>query len=255
MKPRIMGVLNCTPDSFYDGGLHQDLIGHGMRLIRDGADIIDIGGESTRPNADTVDAEEEIRRVIPVIKALAPHTVVSIDTTKPRVARAALKAGAQMLNDVRGLQNTELQRISADFASCVIMHSRGTPKNMQQLVDYDDIGHDVTQWLLRQAERCKSSEIILDPGIGFAKTTAQSLRLIRVIDRLAQHGFPVLLGASRKSFIGQTLDRPDVKDRLAGSLAAIAAGYARGVKLFRVHDVRESRDIVDLLWAIDHATT
>jgi dihydropteroate synthase len=190
-----------------------------------------------------------------VIQALAPHTIVSIDTTKPVVARAALKAGAQMLNDVRGLQNTELQSISADFASCVIMHSRGTPKNMQQMVDYDDIGREVTQWLLHQAEYCRSSEVILDPGIGFAKTAAQSLRLIHDIDRLAQHGFPVLLGASRKSFIGKTLNRPNAKDRLAGSLAAVAAGYARGIKIFRVHDVRETRDIVDLLWAIDHATT
>ena len=253
MKPRIMGVLNCTPDSFYDGGRFDDLIDRGRQLIKLGADIIDVGGESTRPNASPVSLEEELERVIPVVRALAPLVTVSIDTTKPEVARAARLAGASILNDVRGLQDKSMQEVSALFPSCVIMHSRGTPQTMQQQTNYTDVSAEVFDWLLDQAKVCQSKEIILDPGIGFAKTAEQSLRLIKDLAVLAEHGFPILMGASRKSFIGHTLNRPSPDERLAGSLAAVAASYSRGAKVFRVHDVRESKDVVDLLWAIDHA--
>ena len=146
-----------------------------------------------------------------------------------------------------------MQEVSALFPSCVIMHSRGTPQTMQQQAQYTDVSAEVFDWLLDQAKVCQSKEIILDPGIGFAKTAEQSLRLIKDLAVLAAHGFPILMGASRKSFIGHTLNRPSPDERLAGSLAAVAASYSRGAKVFRVHDVRESKDVVDLLWAIDHA--
>ncbi|MGC6510510.1 MAG: dihydropteroate synthase [Myxococcota bacterium] len=253
MKPRIMGVLNCTPDSFYDGGRFNDLIGRGMQMVNSGADIVDVGGESTRPNAVPVSLEEELERVIPVVSALSPHVTVSIDTTKPRVAEAAYAAGATVLNDVRGLKDKEMQEVSALFPSCVIMHSRGTPQTMQTQTHYSDLSLEVFDWLLAQAQICQSKEVILDPGIGFAKTAAQSLRLIKDLEQLALHGYPVLIGASRKSFIGHTLNQASPDERLPGSLAALAASYSRGAKVFRVHDVRESKDVVDLLWAIDHA--
>lgn len=248
-RPLVMGVVNATPDSFYDGGRY-DPIERGWQLLEEGADWIDVGGESTRPGAAPVDEEEELRRVLPVIRALATRATVSVDTTRPRVAAAALAAGARVLNDVRGLRDPELARVSADAWGVVVMHSRGTPQTMAGLTDYADVVEEVRAELLEAAGRARAPRVWIDPGIGFAKTAAQSLRLLRHLDRLVDTGLPVLVGASRKSFIGATLHLSSPGDRLYGSLAAAADAWSRGAEVLRVHDVRETRQVLDLLHAI-----
>ena len=253
--PLVVGIVNCTPDSFYDGGRHAGTtaaIAHSQRLVSEGADWLDIGGESTRPGAAAVDAEEEARRVLPVIEALAGSIPLSIDTTKPSVAAAALSAGATILNDVRGLVDKELAAVSADAWATIVMHSRGTPKTMGTLANYEDVVAHVVHWLEAAAERSRSVHTWIDPGIGFAKNAAQSLALLRRTDALVRTGWPVCIGASRKSFIGKTLGIESAANRLPGSLAAVAAAYHGGARLFRVHDVAETRQHVDLLHAINH---
>jgi len=252
--PLVVGIVTCTPDSFYDGGRHdtaQRAVAHGRRLISEGADWLDIGGESTRPNAPAVSVDEECGRVLDVIMALAGAAPVSIDTTKPTVARRAADAGATILNDVRGLSDPGMAEVSALFEATIVMHSRGTPRTMRSLTDYGDLITEVCGGLLESAARARSPQVWIDPGIGFAKTAAQSLALLRHTRALVSTGYPVLIGASRKSFIGHTLDLPDAGDRLPGSLAAVAATYARGARAFRVHDVAATRQLLDLLCAID----
>ncbi len=248
--PVIMGILNATPDSFYDGGRWPDLVARGEAMIEAGADWLDIGGESTRPGAPSVAAEEEWRRVAPLIEALAHRAVISIDTSKAVVARRAAAAGASILNDVRGLEEADMALASGDFALTVVMHSRGTPQTMGRLTSYDDLCIEVRDLLLDRAVRARSPEVALDPGIGFAKTAAQSRALIAGLHTLVDTGLPVLIGASRKSFIGHTLGLPDADDRLVGSLAAAAAAYHRGARVFRVHDVAAHRHLLDMLAAI-----
>lgn len=255
-RPLVVGVLNCTPDSFYDGGLHTTLhrqLEQAHAMLAAGADWIDVGGESTRPGAAPVDAAEECRRVLPIIAALAPHTTVCIDTAKASVAARALAAGARVVNDVTGLRDPEMAAVSADAHATVVMHMRGTPATMRGLSTYADLVSEVRDALLAAADRARSPEVWLDPGIGFAKTAPQSLALLRHTDALVATGRPVYIGASRKSFIGHTLGLPDPTDRLPGSLAAVAAAWQRGARAFRVHDVAETRQLLDLLWAIEHA--
>ncbi|MFT5679561.1 MAG: dihydropteroate synthase [Myxococcota bacterium] len=259
--PLVVGIVNVTPDSFYDGGRYPSPIAHAERLIAEGADWLDVGGESTRPGAAVVSVEEECRRVLPIISAFAGSIPISIDTTKPAVARAAAAAGATILNDVSGLCDPEMIAVSADFAAVVIMHSRGTPQRIGSgttygalgCTDYIDLVTEVTDFLLERAEAARADAVYIDPGIGFGKSAAQSLALLRHLPRIVAAGLPVLVGASRKSFIGQTLGISDPADRLPGSLAVAASAYHHGAAALRVHDVAATRQVVDLLTAIHSA--
>ena len=267
-----MGIVNVTPDSFSDGGRYLDhgaAIAHGMELVAEGADLVDVGGESTRPGAEPVDEATELERVVPVVAALAPHVRVSIDTVKPAVARAAVEAGATLVSDV----SASLDGVAAELGvPWVAMHSRGTPATMQQLTDYDDVVAEVASFLTAAAERALAAgvpEVWIDPGIGFAKTAEHNLALLAHLDVLVATGHPVLVGTSRKAFLGRLLadsDRagrargeaacrpgtslPDSTvpaegpvppaDRLEGSLATVTWALAKGARMVRVHDVRAS---------------
>ena len=248
----VMGILNVTPDSFSDGGQHfapAHAVEHAERMLAEGADIIDIGGESTRPGSEPVSVEEELRRVLPVIEQLArlPEAVISIDTTKSEVARAALDAGAGIVNDISALRfdfhiADEAARAGAGL---VLMHSRGSPATMQRLPPAPHIVHEVTTSLRRSlamAERrgVARASIVLDPGIGFGKTAAQNVELIAKLDQLTQAfpGVPWLVGTSRKSFIGHLLNDAPAAERLYGTMASVTAAILRGASIVRVHDVR-----------------
>ncbi len=247
-----MGILNVTPDSFSDGGVFFDkmrAVRRGLDMVAAGADIIDVGGESTRPGSDRVSVEQEMARVVPVIESLAKETdtPISVDTVKPAVAEAALEAGARILNDVSGLRDGDgLARLAAKSgATLVLMHSRGTPKTMATLVDYTDVVTEVKQALQESVDRAiaagvKPSQIWLDPGIGFAKRAMESLTLISRLDALVSLGYPVLVGPSRKSFIGE-VSPSDVSERLGGTAAAVTAAILNGAYAVRVHDVFEMR--------------
>ncbi|MHB1781417.1 MAG: dihydropteroate synthase [Acidimicrobiales bacterium] len=246
MPPRVMGVVNVTPDSFFDGGRYFDAdaaVAHGLQLVSEGADLVDVGGESTRPGASPVGEEEELRRVLPVVEGLASHVRVSIDTTKAAVARAALERGATLLND----ESNALARCAAAAgAGLVVMHMRGQPTDMQDDPRYDDVVGEVHSALVEGAERARHrgvEEVYVDPGIGFGKTVAHNLALLRALPELVALGVPVLLGVSRKSFIGRMLVAPGEPPlppdaRLEGSLAVAVWAAAAGVAMLRVHDVR-----------------
>ncbi len=249
----VVGILNVTPDSFSDGGRHAALdaaVARARQMVEQGADWIDVGGESTRPGAPPVDAEEECRRVLPVIAAIADLAPISIDTQKAVVAAAALRAGATIINDVSGLDDVDMAAVSADARATVVMHMRGTPRTMASQTEYAALVNDVRTHLLDRAARARSPQVWLDPGIGFAKTAAQSLALLRALPALVDTGYPVLVGASRKSFIGRTLGQPDPGQRLAGSLAAAGWSWLHGARALRVHDVAETRQHLDMLAAI-----
>ena len=244
-----MGILNVTPDSFSDGGLWLDpetAIRHGLEMVEQGAAIVDVGGESTRPGASHVPEDEELGRVIPVVKALSSQGVlVSVDTRKASVAESALEAGAAIINDTLGEEtDSALDKLAADSgAALVIMHSRGTPATMRELNDYSDVVTDVRDFLTRRAEEAVSAgvgreSVALDPGIGFAKDAGQNLELLARLEELATP-FPLLVGTSRKSFIGSTLDLPET-ERLEGSIATLVLALAKGARIIRVHDVVES---------------
>lgn len=258
--PKLMGVLNLTPDSFSDGGRFLDpaaALAQAHRLIAQGADLLDIGGESTRPGAEPVPAEDEIARVVPVIVALAAETdlPISIDTLKPRVARAAIAAGASIWNDVSALTAPGAPELAAELGcGVVLMHMQGEPRTMQAAPRYEDVVGEVTAWLAARAEVALAAgvareRIWLDPGIGFGKTLAHNLALLAHLDALVALGFPVLLGASRKSFL-KAIDPAAAlaQDRLPGSLAAALAGAQAGVAALRIHDVGETRQAL-LTWA------
>ncbi len=263
--PVIMGVLNVTPDSFSDGGDISDT-GAALRRIEqmaiEGAGIIDVGGESTRPGSDPVSEHEEISRVMPVLeKAVSafPGMMFSIDTTKFGVAQRALECGVQMVNDVSGLQlEPGLAELCADFdAVLVLMHSKGSPKTMQDRPLYDDVISEISDFLKTQAASAGKSgvrQIVIDPGIGFGKTLQHNLEIIARLDAFRQLGYPVLVGASRKSLIGRILadehgDRP-VNKRLAGTLSLHYHALMQGADILRVHDVREARDSLEVFKAI-----
>ena len=240
-RPLVMGVLNVTPDSFSDGGRWLDpeaAIAHGLALAAEGADVVDVGGESTRPGADEVPVEEELRRVVPVVDALAGRVRVSVDTRKREVAEAALDAGATILNDV----SASLYDVAAAHeAGWVAMHMRGTPLTMQQEASYDDVVSEVREFLLHRARLALAAglrEIWIDPGLGFAKTADHNLTLLARLDELVATGHPVLVGASRKSFIGRLTGGAPADDRLEGSLALAVWAMEKGVAMVRVHDVR-----------------
>ena len=243
----VMGVVNATPDSFSDGGAY-DPIERGLRLAEEGADILDVGGESTRPNAAPVEAAEERRRIEPVIRELSRRTAlpISIDTTKAAVAAAALDAGAEIVNDVSGLsRDPEMVRAARGAALC-LMHMRGTPQQMQSRAVYSDLHGEVEQELIETLERARAGgvpeeRIALDPGLGFAKTGAHNLTLLRRLRELSQLGRPLVVGASRKSFIGTATGRA-APDRVIGSVAAAVLLASNGAAVLRVHDVAATRE-------------
>lgn len=237
-----MGVLNVTPDSFFDGGRWFDTdaaVAHGLDLVAEGADVVDVGGESTRPGAEPVDEAEERRRVLPVIQALAPHVRVSVDTRKAGVAEAAVAAGATLVNDV----SASLWEVAAGAGvGWVAMHMKGEPATMQSDARYDDVVVEVRDTLAERARRARDggvNEVWVDPGLGFAKTADHNLALLRHLRVLVDAGFPVMVGASRKSFLGQITGAPPdpADDRLEASLATAAWAMCQGAAMVRVHDV------------------
>jgi dihydropteroate synthase len=251
-RPLVMGVVNVTPDSFSDGGRYlapDTAIAQALRLDAEGADILDIGAESTRPGAGPVDLEEELRRVMPVIEALAPRVRarLSIDTRKAEVMRRAARAGVALINDVAALTHDPgaLEAVSETGLPVVLMHAQGDPRTMQDDPRYDDVVLDVYDWLGARIEACERagiprSRLIVDPGIGFGKTLAHNLALLGALSLFHGLGCPILLGASRKSFIGR-LTGAGANDRLPGSLAAALLAVAQGVQILRVHDVAATR--------------
>jgi dihydropteroate synthase len=255
----IMGIVNVTPDSFSDGGEFieaEAAIAHGTRLAAEGAELLDVGGESTRPGAAEVPAEEEMRRVLPVVEALvAEGHAVSIDTSKAAVAERALAAGASIVNDVTALSDPDMAGACAERGcGLILMHMKGTPRTMQVDPTYDDVTAEVRDHLAIRLARAVDAGVAeervwLDPGIGFGKTVAHNLELIERIGELRELGRPIVLGASRKSFIG-TITGREVGDRLGASLAAAVVGIARGADVLRVHDVRETREAVTVAEAI-----
>jgi len=263
-RPLVMGVLNVTPDSFSDGGRFLDshaALEHAQRMIAEGADIIDVGAESTRPGAEPMHESDEMRRIVPLIEKLAGAGVpISADTRKPAVMRAAIAAGASMINDVAALRaDGALAVIAAaprPVAVC-LMHMQGEPETMQQHVAYTDVLAEVKGFLAARARACAAAgiareRIVLDPGFGFGKTVAHNLALLRGLPAIVALGYPVLAGLSRKSTIGALTGR-EVGERVAGSLAAALAAVARGAKIVRVHDVRETVDALKVWSAVELA--
>ena len=258
---RLMGIVNVTPDSFSDGGKYFNpkiAVAHGLNLLEDGADIVDIGGESTRPGANAVSSAEEINRIVPVIRELKrinPGCIISADTGKAEVAEAAAAAGADIINDVTGLQHSSaLAAVAAKYGTgLILMHMRGTPDNMQAAgnLKYDDVVKEVSTFLLQAVEKAlasgvKRENIVLDPGIGFSKTPEQNLELIGRISEIKALGFPVLTGHSRKSFIGAVLGRKSPEEREWGTAGVTAFLAMKQVEIIRVHDVRAMKDVVTM---------
>lgn len=260
----LMGILNVTPDSFSDGGRFIEpakAIEHALRMAEEGADIVDIGGESSRPGAQEVSAGEELDRVMPVIEGLKGklNKPISIDTRRSAVARAACQAGAVMINDISGLQNDpQIAATAAEFGAwLVLMHMRGTPATMQLDIHYDDLLGEIVSFLESAADKAMAagvakSKIIIDPGIGFGKTTGHNLTILKNLNRFVNLGYPVLIGVSRKSFIGNTLGLP-VEQRLEGSLAAALYAVLKGAAIVRAHDVLETRRALKIIEAIEEA--
>jgi dihydropteroate synthase len=261
-RPRVMGILNVTPDSFSDGGRFFDrerALDHARRMVADGADIIDVGGESTRPGAPEVDVAEEAARVLPVVAALAGEGVlVSIDTMKPAVMRDAVAAGAVMINDVRALcEPGALEAAAATDAAVCLMHMRGTPRTMQSDTHYGDVVAEVCHFLVGRARACEAAgiareRIAIDPGFGFGKDVDDNMRLVRRLHVLGETGYPVVAGLSRKSSLGKLTGR-GAEERVAASLAAMLAAVSRGANIVRVHDVRETVDALVVWHAVNGA--
>jgi dihydropteroate synthase len=257
----VMGVLNITPDSFSDGGQFFDVgraVEHGLQMVAEGAAIIDVGGESSRPGAAPILPEQQIERIVPVIEQLAEKADVpiSIDTYNFEVAKAALNAGAAMINDITALSDPDLAELAAkQQIPIVLMHMQGTPRTMQVEPKYDDVVSEVRRFLLSRAKRAEQAgipndRIFIDPGIGFGKTLEHNLLLLRNIDRFVVTDYRVLVGTSRKSFIGQITGKEKPEDRIFGTAATVALCAAAGVSIVRVHDVAEMADVVKLANAI-----
>jgi dihydropteroate synthase len=258
--PKVMGILNLTPDSFYDGGRYASrdaAIRQAERMVQDGADIIDIGGESTRPGAAVVSTQEEIDRVIPIVEVLRDMSVpLSIDTSKPEVMTAALLAGADMINDIRAFQLPGALRAVAD-RSCglCIMHMQNDPQTMQVSPEYDDVLYEVSQFLRKRVDALVGSgvsedRIMIDPGFGFGKSVEHNVTLLAGLRRFTDLGWPVLLGISRKSMLGALTGR-STEDRLPASVAAVMLGVARGARIVRVHDVAATVDALKIWHAVE----
>ena len=264
-RTRIMGVVNVTPDSFSDGGRHPTegtAVAHGLQLLSEGADIVDVGGESTRPGAEPVPADVEEKRVVPVVRRLVEGgAIVSVDTSKASVADAALAAGAHAINDVTAGRDAGMfDAVARHDAAIVLMHMQGEPRTMQRHPHYADVVKDVASFLQERAQAAQAAgirreSIMVDPGLGFGKTLEHNLALLRHVDAIAALGFPVLVGASRKGFIGTLTAEGEVApspvDRLEGTLAAHVAAALRGASMLRVHDVRAHRRALRVLDAID----
>ena len=256
-KPQVMGILNVTPDSFSDGGKHADVnqaAEHALQMVDEGAAFIDIGGESTRPGAPEVSLQEELDRTIPVIEAVAKNAscVISIDTSKAEVMREAVSVGAGLINDVRALQAPgALEAASEAGVPVCLMHMQGQPRTMQNNPSYDDVVEDVAQFLLERAKACKASgigqeKILFDPGYGFGKSLEHNYALVKHLPKLMNLGYPVLVGMSRKSMIGNLLNRK-VDERLAGSISLATIVAQMGAQIIRVHDVKETADAVNIV--------
>ena len=260
-RTHIMGALNVTPDSFSDGGKFlklEDAVRQGMKMAVEGADIIDVGGESTRPGSDPVSIQEELARVIPVIRSLSKRidVPISIDTYKAKVAKEALDTGAQMINDISALRfDPEMKKVACEFeAPIVLMHIKGTPKNMQKDPWYEDVISEITEYLRQSIQMAQKAgidkeKIIIDPGIGFGKRLEDNLNVLKNLKKFSILECPILIGCSRKSFIGKILDLP-IDERLEGSLASLAVAVMNGANIVRVHDVKESKRVVRLVDAI-----
>ncbi len=259
-RPLLMGIVNVTPDSFSEGGQHsrtEVAIRYARTLIDEGADILDIGGESTRPGALPVSVQDELARIMPVIKAVLHSGVaISVDTCKPEVMQAVLDVGVDIINDVRGMRDLAAQRIVARHGQCgvCLMHMQGEPRTMQVEPHYDNVVSEVRAALVQQAQSLEqqgvqAARISLDPGLGFGKTVEQNYRLLANLGTLAEAGYPLVLGASRKSMIGAVTGQA-VDQRLAGSLAAALAGAMRGARVLRVHDVRQTHDALAVWQAV-----
>ncbi|MAD15601.1 MAG: dihydropteroate synthase [Alteromonadaceae bacterium] len=256
-SPKVMGILNVTPDSFSDGGQYAPLnkaIEHAAKMIASGADFIDVGGESTRPGAADVAEQEELDRVVPVIEALNKRfdAVISIDTSKAAVMKAAVNAGAGLINDVRALQEPDALEValSAQVPVC-LMHMRGQPRSMQDAPHYDNVCNDVQNFLMARAKVCieagiRKERILFDPGFGFGKSLNHNYQLLAQLENLHKLGYPILVGMSRKSMIGQLLNRP-LEERLAGSVALATIAALKGAQIIRVHDVNETVDAVKIV--------
>ena len=264
-RPLIMGVVNVTPDSFFDGGRYLDpetAVAHAVRLVEEGADLLDVGAESTRPGADVVTEAEERRRAIPVVTAIARAVTVpiSIDTSKAAVARAALDAGAVLVNDVTALRGDPamVDVVARTGAGVVLMHMYGTPRTMQQAPRYDDVVGEISEFFadrirFAMAHGIVRRQIILDPGIGFGKLLEHNLALLAQLRHFLQFDCPLLVGVSQKGFLGQLVDRP-VQERQWGTAAAVAMAVDRGAGILRVHDVRAMKEVVQVAAAISHQT-
>ena len=255
-RPHIMGILNVTPDSFSDGGKYnhkEQALQYALQMIKDGATIIDIGGESTRPGATPVSVKEELQRVLPVVEALAQHDVIiSVDTSEPEVIRQAVKKGAHIWNDVRALSRPDALAVAAELdIPVVIMHMRGEPTTMNQLANYEDVVEEVLRELTVRVEAAiaagvRADNIIIDPGFGFAKNASHNLKLLQDFWRLNELGYPVLSALSRKRFIGEALEGAEVKDRVIGSVTAHLLSIQQGASIVRVHDVKATSDAIKI---------
>jgi dihydropteroate synthase len=260
-RPLVMGIVNVTPDSFSDGNLYFDTqaaIAHARDLVEQGADILDLGGESTRPGADQVSVQDELSRVLPVIEAIRDLNVpISLDTFKPDVMREALASGVDMINDIYGLRLPgAIEAVADSGCALCVMHMQGEPKTMQQSPEYVDVIAEVSQFLRERAivltqAGIDSKRIVLDPGFGFGKTVSQNYEILRQLHTMNLDGYPSLLGMSRKTMIGSVTGRA-APDRLAGSLSAVLAGVARGAKIVRVHDVAQTVDALKVWHAVQY---
>lgn len=261
--PLFMGILNVTPDSFSDGGEFfepEAAAARALEMLDEGADVVDVGGESTRPGADPVSAEEEARRVVPVVReilARRPDAAVSVDTYRAETAEAALEAGARVVNDVTALRGDPRMAAVVAEARCpvILMHMKGEPKSMQEHPFYDDVVREVREFLAVRAEHAVAAgvepeKIIVDPGIGFGKTLEHNLELLRNLEAIVELGFPVLVGASRKRFVGTITGVEEARERVAGTLAANVLAREKGATLFRVHDVRANREALAVADAV-----
>ena len=263
-RPLVMGVLNVTPDSFSDGGLYLDVdaaVTRGCEMAGQGADLIDVGGVSTRPGSQGIPVKEELQRVLPVVKRLvrAVSLPVSVDTSSAQVAAQALDVGAAIINDITALRGDSgmASVIARGKAAMILMHMRGTPRTMQRQPRYQDVGQEVAEFLAGAAEQARAAgidrqRILIDPGLGFGKTVRHNLQLLQALPRFVSLGYPVVVGPSRKSFIGKTLGL-ELPDRLAGTLACVAYAQRSGAHMVRVHDVQETVELVRMWEAIEQA--
>lgn len=268
-RPLIMGILNVTPDSFSDGGFYVDperAVQAGVRMVEEGADLIDVGGESTRPGSEPVPVQEQITRVVPVIRrlrdAVPDRIAISVDTTRVEVAQAALSVGADWINDISaGRDDPEMfPLVASRGVSIVLMHMQGTPKTMQNHPSYRDVVEEVIAFLLERARAAEQAGIprtgiVLDPGIGFGKRRDDNLRLLAHLGKLVDTGYPILLGTSRKRFMGSICGEADPRALASATVATTALGVASGVRIFRVHDVWQNRQAADVAAAIQRFAT